>query len=125
MRILSRQEAIHDLREAILDLTDEKHSACNVVGRLGIFCRGLRGLDDSELRARYNWLVGRQKPCDRADLEDLANRWQLARQAATDFDLACDVQTQERDTCLGWNTFSNNELEVFYFELWLERVRIE
>ena len=121
-RTLSRQEAIDTLRQALLARTDEQHSICEVAGRLGIFCNGHRGLDDRALFERYDWIVARQKPKDRPALEDLANRWQLARQAATGAELACEVQTEEKETGLGWDDFDNETLAKHYLELRHEAV---
>ncbi|MFO0727607.1 MAG: hypothetical protein U1E65_27765 [Myxococcota bacterium] len=121
-RTLSRQDAIDALRSALLRLTDEHHSACQVAGRLGIFCKGHRGLDDFALFERYDWIVARQKPKDRPELEDLANRWELARQTATGAALACDVQQVEQETCLGWDEFDNETLARHYFQLLEEPV---
>lgn len=82
-------------------------------------------MNDIELEETYDWIVERQKPRDRAHLEDLANRWQLSQQDAMDKDLACDVQTGERHTCLGWDEFSNDELEKHFSILKEEVIRIE
>jgi hypothetical protein len=121
-RTLSRQEAIDALRRALLARTDEHHSICEVAGRLGIFCNGHRRLDDRALFERYDWIVARQKPKDRPALEDLADRWQLARQTATGAELACDVQTEEQETCLGWAEFDNETLAKHYLDLLHEAV---
>jgi hypothetical protein len=37
----------------------------------------------------------------REELEDLDNRWQLARQIVGDLPIACDVQQKEGDSCGG------------------------
>ena len=124
VRTIERQRAIRDLRETLIELTDDTTSICEMAGRLGVFCRGHRRLSDAELAHEYDWIVERQQPRDRAHLEDLANRWQLARQSATDAELACDVQSEERDTCLGWDEFSNEELEQHYRALQKEGVKV-
>jgi hypothetical protein len=97
---------------------------CAVATRLEIFCKGFTKISDGELKARCAWLVERQKPKNREALEDLVNRWQLARQAATGLPLACDVQALEGDTCTGWEGFDNTELERFYLRLGAETVRV-
>ncbi len=124
-RTISRSTAIEDLRRALIALTDDSTSVCEVVGRLGVFCGGHRRLSDEELEETYDWLVERQKPENREQLEDLANRWQLSQQSVTETDLACDVQTEDRHTCLGWDEFTNEELEKHYQTLKKEVVRIE
>jgi hypothetical protein len=124
MRTLTRQQAIDELRGLLVRLTDDENSICAVATRLEIFCKGFRRMSDHELEARCDWLVARQKPKDREALEDLANRWQLARQAATGLPLACDVQALESDICSGWEDFDNRALERFYLKLAAESVRI-
>ncbi len=124
MRTISRQTAIDDLRQTLIGLTDEHTSVCEIAGRLGVFCCGHRRLSDEELRETYDWIVERQKPRDRNHLEDLANRWQLSQQSVLEKDIACDVQTDERETCLGWGEFTNEQLEGHYLALRNEPVRI-
>lgn len=111
---INRADAIEGVRRAIMDLVDDDHSICEVAGRLGIFCRGLRQFTDEELETRYQWLAERRGATSRETLEDLANRWQLARQLVQDASLSCDVQAREHDTCLGWDEFSNDKLAGFY-----------
>lgn len=124
MRTIPRTEAIRDIRREILQLVDDDHSMCQVAARLGIYCHGFRQFSDRELMERYEWLVRHRGETNREALEDLANRWQLARQLVRDEELSCDVQTVERDTCLGWDGFPDERLEEFYRKLCNEEVRI-
>lgn len=124
MKTLNREQAIDHIRAAVLKLVDDDHSMCEVAARLGIFCRGFRRLGDDELTRRYQWLADRRGVEDRASIEDLANRWQLARQLATHEALACDVQTREHDACDGWASFTEAELERFHLELCDEAIAV-
>lgn len=124
MRTMSREQAVDDLRGALLHLVDDEHSICEVAARHGIFCRGFQQFSDDELRQRYGWLVERKHPASRHDLEDLANRWQLARQLVRGVSLSCDAQTCDHDTCGGWDDFSDAMLVDFYRKLRGEPIRI-
>jgi hypothetical protein len=124
MRTLKRDEAIRDIRREVLKLVDDEHSVCEVCTRLDIMCRGFRQFSDEELARRYKWIAERGEPKTRAELEELANRWQLARQLATGRELACDVQLEDRDTCDGWDTFTTTELARYYKQLTGEDVEV-
>jgi hypothetical protein len=124
MRTLKREQAIGDIRRSLLALVDDEHSICQVATERNIFCRGFRRLSDAELARRYDWIVKRSGVTTRAELEQRANRWQLARQRAEDEELACDVQLHDRDTCIGWDEFSNERLELYYDELCGEHVHV-
>ena len=63
----------------------------------------------------------------RPELEDLANRWQLARQYVLGTQLACDTQADDREhhhTCRGWTDFTDEQLGQFCRELLAEEVEI-
>lgn len=119
---ISREEAIRRLRSVLVLYSDREHSACRVAAEKGIFCRGFSRYTEEELRKKYPWLVNRQPSISRRELEEAANRWQLARQTFTGIPLACDVQTLERDTCDGWDEFTNAQLARFCRDLLHERV---
>lgn len=114
---MSRAEAINRLREALIAMTDDEHSMCQVATEKGIYCRGFRRLSDKDFRERYDWLVSRNPKATRAEIEDLANKWQLARQIVDRVPLSCDAQLREHDTCTGWNEFTNEDLEGFCREI--------
>ncbi len=124
MKTLTREQAIDDIRTAVLRLVDDDHSMCEVAGKLGIYCRGFRRLDDDDLFRRYEWLAERRGVSDRGELEDLANRWQLARQLVTNHSLSCDVQAKEGDGCVGWLGFTDAQLEDYHRSLCGEEIAI-
>lgn len=116
-RTIPRSEAITLLRNELSKITDDDTSICKAAAERGIFCHGFQRYSDGGLRRCYAWIDKRRPGMSRAELEDLANRWQLARQEVDQLPLACDVQQKEHDSCGGWDDFSNEELTRFYFEL--------
>lgn len=60
---------------------------------------------------------GKRPGISRAQLETIANLWELAQQEVQELPLSCDVQFRMRDTCTGWRAFTNEQLSRFYFEL--------
>jgi hypothetical protein len=114
---MNRQELINSLREALLQFTTDEKSMCRVAAERGIFCRGFRSLSDEELRARYWWLDRKRPDSSRAEIETLADSWQLAQQDVQGAATSCDVQQAVHDTCGGWDDFSDEELAGFYKQL--------
>lgn len=121
---VERAQAINLLRAELLKRLDSDTSACKLAAEKGFFCRGFTRFNDGELKSRYWWIARRRPNISRADLEDVANRWQLARQDVDHLPIACDVQQQEHDTCRGWDDFSNEELARYYFELTGEQITV-
>jgi hypothetical protein len=119
---ISRAAAIAMLRAALVQIAGPDTSICKAAAERGIFCRGFRRDDDAALRDRYQWIAERRPGISRDDLEDLGDRWQLARQELHHMPTACDVQAEEHDTCGGWDDFSAGELSRFIFEVTKERV---
>ena len=114
---IAREEAINILRSEFLKLVDEENSICKVAAEKGIFCKGFQRFSDFELRKRYRWIARKDRRYTREEIEDLANRWQLARQDVDELPLACDVQQAEHDSCRGWDDFSDDELAKFVGQL--------
>ncbi len=114
---IERSEAINLLRSELLEHTDSETSACKYAAERGVFCRGFAQYGEGQLRRKYNWITRRQPDMTREELEEIANRWQLARQEVDALPIACDVQQIEHDMCRGWDDFSNEELARFYAEL--------
>jgi hypothetical protein len=110
---IARDEAIKILRAEFLKLVDDENSICKVAAEKGIFCKGFQRHSDVELRKRFRWIARKDRRYTRQEIEDLANRWQLARQDVDELPLACDVQLVEHDSCNGWDDFSNEELAKF------------
>lgn len=124
MKRISREQCIADLRGRLLQLVDEEHSICEVATRLGIFCKGFSQWSFAELKKRYGWLTEHRPRITRAQLERLANLWQLSRQQAFGTALACDTQSCEHDTCLGWDGWSDADLARFHQEICGEPVEV-
>ncbi len=77
-RTRSRREAIGRLRTALLALTDDEHSICQVAAERGIFCHGFRRWNAAEFDRRWKSAIGRSTHLSRAQIEEFANLWQLA-----------------------------------------------
>jgi hypothetical protein len=114
---IERTAAIDLVRSELLKHTDSETSACKFASQRGVLCRGFVRFDDAELQKKFSWITRRRPDMNREELEEMANRWQLARQDVKSLPLACDVQQMEHDMCRGWDDFSNDELSRFYGEL--------
>ena len=121
---IERSEVINILRSELLKRTDSETSACKFAAERGVFCRGLARFGDGELKRKYNWITRRRPDITREELEEVANRWQLARQAVDALPLACDVQQMEHDLCRGWDDFTNEDLSRFYGELTGKKIAV-
>ena len=127
MKTLPRSQAIHDIRASLMQLVDEEHSICEVAARLHIFCGGFAQWTFHELKQRFPTIVRSRPRMTRKQLEELANRWQLARQTVSGTGIACDAQMHEREglqVCRGWNEFSNDQLALFYSQILGEEVSV-
>ena len=114
---MTREETIARIREQLISRTDAGSSACKVAAERGIFCHGFHQFSDQELRDRYWWIVRKRPDITRAELEAVANDWQLTQQDVRDLPLACDVQTAVRDTCGGWDDFTDEQLQAYLSRL--------
>ena len=121
---ITRAEAIEGLRLTYARRLDSETSMCRYAADHNVFCRGFQRFSDRELRTRFNWIADKERAMSRETLEELINRWQLARQEVNGLPLACDVQQREHDACNGWADFSNEDLATFYAEVFKLEVDI-
>lgn len=121
---LSRPVLIDALREELSRRARGEMSICKLAAETGIFCKGLRRYTDDELRQRYGWISKKNPDVTREELEEIADRWQLARQDVLGEPTSCDVQQLEHDACGGWDDFSNDDLARFLLELTGRRVEV-
>jgi hypothetical protein len=124
MKTLTRQAAIGELRQHMLAIADEDHSICQCAAERGILCHGFAQWSFDELKQRYWWLVERRPSIKRAELEHLANIWQVARQQVKGTQVACDTQALEHDTCKGWDEMDNPTVARYLQELSGEVVEV-
>src|SRR5712691_9375810 len=115
--LLDRKEAIDILRAELLERLDGDTSVCRYAAERGVLCRGFARYTDHELRERYAWIVRRRPRISRSELEQIADRWQLAQQEVSELPTACDVEAKVHDTCRGWDDFSNAELSRFVLQI--------
>lgn len=114
---ISRVGAIDVLRSELLKLAGDDVSICKLAAEKNIFCRGFRRHSDIGLRRRFDWINARNPRMPRVEMEEVVDRWQLARQEVAQLPTACDVEQLEHDGCRGWDDFSNEELSRFCLEL--------
>src|SRR5262249_2833314 len=88
------------------------HSMCEVAARLGIFCRGFRRWQDREFLRIWMRAMGQSTHLNRAQMERLADIWQLTEQLRLRIPIACDAATA-CSPCRGWNEVSGGGLERF------------
>lgn len=126
MKTITRSQAIGEIRAELMKLVDEDHSICDVAARLGIFCGGFAQWTFQELKKRYPFIVRSRPHITRAELEELANRWQLARQTVMDTRMSCDTQLAEsgKQVCHGWDEFDDEEMAAFHAQLCGEEVEV-
>jgi hypothetical protein len=120
MKTYSREEAIDDLRRALIEIAGDEHSICLVAKEQGLFCHGFAQWKLHELKENYAQISKSHRHPTRDEVEDFADRWQLARQFAKGEALACDVQHHEEErfqTCKGWDEFSDDDLMRFHAEI--------
>jgi hypothetical protein len=114
---ISRDGAIDILRAELLKRAGSDMSICKLAAEQNIFCRGFHRQSDVDLRRKFSWINAKNPRMPRAEMEDVVDRWQLARQEVDQLPTACDVQQREHDGCHGWDDFSNEELSQFCREL--------
>jgi hypothetical protein len=124
MVTMNRNEALAAIRRRLLDFVDEDHSMCQVAGERGIMCHGFSRLTEEQLRKRYSWLLKINPSMRRTELEHLANKWEVARQAVQHVPISCDAQALEKDTCEGWDGFDDETIARFYKELIGQEIRV-
>ena len=113
---ISRPALIAALRDELTRRAGEV-SICKLAAQTGIFCKGFRRDSDAELKERYAWIAKKNPDAPREELEEVADRWQLARQEVVGALTSCDVQQLEHDTCGGWDDFADDQLARFLREL--------
>jgi hypothetical protein len=115
--IVSRASLIESLRQKLLGLAGEDQSICRLAAERGIFCHGFNRFSDADLKQRLHWIARRRPDATRAEIEELGDRWQMARQEVDHLPASCDVQMREQDLCGGWDDFTDQDLARFCDEL--------
>ena len=115
--LISRPTLIVALREELNRRANGEMSICRLDAKTGVFCKGFRRYSNDELKERYGWIVDRNPDISRGELEEIADRWQMARQDVLGASTSCDAQQLEHDACGGWDDFSNDDLARFLREL--------
>src|SRR5206468_1581627 len=79
----------------------------------GVFCRGFRRWNDHEFHRRWKGIFGSSTHLSRAQIERLADLWQLAEQCRLGARVTCDAQAAAPGACSGWKEFANEDLDRF------------
>ena len=124
MKHLTRKALIDRMRDYLHSQTDDESSVCMVAAQRGIFCKGFSRFSEDELKQTFYWISRSRPTASREELEDAINKYKLARQQVLEAPLSCDAQMFDRDTCLGWDEFSDEELIKFHEQLLGEEVEI-
>lgn len=114
--LMSRPALIGALRQELMRRAGEM-SICKLAAQTGIYCKGFRRYSDTELKERYGWIAKKNPDAPREKIEEIADRWQLARQEVVGTLTSCDTQQFAHDVCGGWEDFSDGELSRFLLEL--------
>jgi len=112
-----RESLIDRLRQELVLVAGEDQSICLVAAEQEIFCHGFGQFSDADLRRRLQWIARRRPDATRAEIEDPGDRCQLARQEVDGVPTSPDVQKRERDLCVGWDDFPDEDLLRFYKQL--------
>ena len=120
--VWTRDEAIRRLRLALQPMCDSDRSMCEVAASKGIFCRGFRRWHDSEFHLRWKGALGTSTHLTRAQMERLADIWQLSEQVRCGVAFACDASARCHGPCRGWDEFANDGLARFCQDLLGARV---
>ena len=115
-QFISRSDLIVALRDELSRRAGDM-SICKLAAQTGVFCKGFRRYSDAELKEHYAWISKRNPNASREELEEIADRWQLAREDVLGAKTSCDVQQLEHDSCGGWDDFSDEDLAKFLREL--------
>jgi len=98
---------------------------CAITADLGIFCRGFRGWHDREFHLAWRPAIGVSTHLTRAQMERLADLWQLSEQIRLRVPIACDAQAICAGACRGWNEFANEKLEQYCSNILGKKVVLE
>ena len=120
--VVTRESLVSALRDELAQRAKGEMSICRLAAETGIYCNGFRRFSDGELKRNYGWISRKNPDVPREELEEIADRWQLARQDVQGVATSCDVQQMEHDGCRGWDDFSNEDLSRFLLELSGRRV---
>jgi hypothetical protein len=115
--VWTRSQAIARLRAALQPMCGPDRSMCEVAAQKGIFCRGFRRWHDAEFHRRWKPALGASTHLNRAQMEQLADLWQLSEQLRCSVAFACDANALRPGACRGWNEFTNETLSRFCADL--------
>jgi hypothetical protein len=124
VEVWTRREAVDRRRAFLQPMCAGDRSMCEVAADERIFCGGFRRWHDAEFHRRWKGALGTTTHLSRAQMERLADVWQLSEQIRAGVSFACDVNAGRPGACRGWNEFSNDALARFCTDLLGVRVAV-
>ncbi len=120
-----REEALDRIRQFLVESRLGDETTCQTAGRLGIFCRGYEKWSTESLRREYSWLARKLSPnATREELMKLIVAWDKAREEVLHVSTTCDAKSIDRDGCLGFERFSNENLKRMFPQLFKDQDEI-
>jgi hypothetical protein len=114
----TREKAIGIVRDFLTSKTRPDETTCEAVARLGIFCHGYDQWTLAQLRALYPWLAKRM-PTDtpREQFLRLISAWDQGRTLVHRTSTTCGAKALDREGCLGFDRFSNEQFKQMFPQL--------
>jgi len=111
----TREDAIKRIREFLITNTRPDETTCEAAARLGVFCHGYDRWTWEQLRELYPWLA-KKMPANtpREQFLQLIVAWDGARKIAHRAPTTCDVKVLDHEGCLGFDRFSNQQLQRMF-----------
>jgi len=114
----TREEAVNRVRDFLSSKTRPDETTCEAAARLGIFCHGYDQWTLEQLRQLYPWLAKRM-PADtpREEFLRLIAAWDGARQLVHRTSTTCGAKALDREGCLGFDRFNNQQFKQMFPQL--------
>jgi len=111
----TREQALAKIRQFLTANTRDEETTCQTAARLGIFCRGFDQWSVEQLRALYPWLA-KKMPTEtpKEEFLKLVIAWDNARALVHKVPTTCDALAIDHDACLGFDRFSNAQLQGMF-----------
>ena len=114
----TREQMLNRIREYLAAQRKDDETTCQTAGRLGIFCHGYDKWTVESLRALFPWLA-KKVPANapREEVLKLVVAWDNARTLVHNVSTTCDAHSIDRDACLGFDRYSNENLKRMFPQL--------
>lgn len=114
----TRDQALEKIRGFLTKVRRDDETTCQTAARLHIFCRGYDKWNVEQLRELYPWLAKKlPRDASREDLLKLIVAWDGARMLVHNVATTCDAHSIDRDSCMGFDHYSNVHLKRLFPQL--------